>query len=130
MSSETLEQNSHLVTIKKSDADKQIVYGEVYVPYSIDTQGEMMLPDDIEKMAHRYLQLPNLSKTIDVNHDNRPVNCHVVESFVARKGDPEFTEGSWVVGMKIDDSSIWSLIKDGKINGFSFENIHYLILVA
>jgi hypothetical protein len=66
-----LDKNVQWVPIKKTDGEKQIVYGEVYAPYILDTYGEFMTPEDIEVMAHRFMQL-DLSKVIDTQHDNQP----------------------------------------------------------
>jgi len=111
---------THITTIRKSDEDRQIVYGEVYAPNRIDTQGEMMLPEDVELMAHRYMRL-KLDQAIDIRHNNIAISAYAVESFIAREGDPDFTEGAWVLGVKIEDEDVWSDIKTGKLNGFSFQ---------
>lgn len=111
---------SDISLVKKVDADRRIAYGEVYAPYKLDTYGEMMLPEDIEKIAHRFMQL-DLSSVIDVQHDNQPRNVTPIESFIARAGDPDFTEGAWVLGVKVHDNELWADIKAGKLNGFSFE---------
>ncbi len=106
--------------VKKTDVEKRMVYGEVYAPYQLDTHGEMMLPEDIEKIAHRFLQL-DLGSVIDVQHDNVPRDAVPVESFIARDNDPDFASGAWVLGVKILDEQLWEDCKSGKYNGFSFE---------
>lgn len=113
-------QVSQLVTIKRLDVEKQIVYGEVYAPYVLDTYGEMMTPDDIEVMAHRFLKL-DLTSVIDTQHDNVPNGSYPVESFVARADDPDYTPGSWVLGVKVPDPVTWHRVKSGQLNGFSFQ---------
>ena len=45
----------NIVEFKKSDAKKQIVFGEVYVPNVRDTDGNFMTAETIEKMAHDFL---------------------------------------------------------------------------
>lgn len=111
--------------IKSIDKEKQIVYGLVYEPYTLDSHGDMMLPEEIEKMAHRYMEIKELDKTIDVNHDGVAIRAHPVSSYIATKDDPNFSEGSWVLGVKVKDPSIWRDIKSGKLNGFSFEAYVY-----
>jgi hypothetical protein len=45
----------------------------------------------------------------------------VVESFLARKNDPDgFIEGSWVLGVIIQPDHLWAAVKRGELNGFSF----------
>jgi Putative phage serine protease XkdF len=108
--------------VKRSDDLKKIVYAEVYAPSRIDAQNEFMVAEDIETMAHRFMGL-KLDETIDVRHNGIAICAHPVESFIARKGDPDYTDGAWVLGIKIDDDSVWEEIKNGKLNGFSFQSL-------
>ena len=108
------------VTIKKFDNDKQIVYGEVYAPMVLDTYGEFMTAEDIEIMAHRFMQL-DLGSVIDTQHDTLANGAYPVESFIARPNDPDYAEGAWVLGVKIPDAGLWSRAKSGELNGFSFQ---------
>lgn len=110
-----------LVKASKLDDEKQIVYGCVYAPGVLDTYGEFMTANDIEEMAHRYMKSVDLTKTIDLRHDNVPTECYPVESFIARRGDPDYPEGSWVLGVKVPDRELWVRIKTGEFNGFSFQ---------
>jgi hypothetical protein len=115
------EARSKIVRIKRTDAAQRIVYGEVYAPNVLDTYGEFMIPEDIEQMCHRFMALPDLSKVIDTNHDNVPNGSYPVESYIARKGDPVFTEGAWVMGVKVPSDDIWGKVERGELNGFSFQ---------
>lgn len=114
-------QTEHFVRIKKINQEKQIVYGEVYAPNVLDTYGDFMTAEDIEVMAHRFMKLANLEDTIDTNHDENPNGSYPVESFIARDDDPDYTPGAWVLGVKIEDESIWGEIKKGNLNGYSFQ---------
>jgi len=105
--------------VVKSEMER-LVYGEVYAPYQIDTDGEAMTPEDVQKMAHDFLASGRVGK-IDVEHNLQPSGCLVVESFLARKDDPDgFLEGAWVLGVKVIPDEIWSLVLKGELNGFSF----------
>lgn len=106
------------VTFTKSAAAKQIAYGEVYVPNSPDTQGDYASAEMVRKMAHDFVAAGRVGN-IDVEHDELPSGCSVVESFVARKGDPDFTEGAWVVGVHIPDADLWAQVVSGAITGLS-----------
>lgn len=112
----------HFIPISKADVRKQIVYGEIYIPNSIDAQNDMMTREGIEKMAHNYLRLRTLGQSIDENHNNFPAGAYPVESFIVRKGDPDFTnEGAWILGVKITDPVLWKKVVKGTIAGFSLE---------
>lgn len=106
--------------IRKTITDKQLVFGEVYIPNQPDSHGEMMLPDDVEAMAHTFLKEVALSRSIDTGHDNWPNGSYPVESFIARNM-PLYDDGAWVLGVKVTDASLWKRIKKGELAGFSFE---------
>lgn len=111
-----------MVRIKRVDDEERIVYGEVYAPYQLDTYGDFMLPDDIKKMAHRFMRL-DLSKVIDTQHDETPNGCYPVESFIAREGDPDYTAGAWVLGVKVPEDELWTRVKSGELNAYSFQSL-------
>lgn len=106
------------VTIRKTDGDEQIVYGEVYAPGMVDTYGDYMSEETIKHMAYEFMRR-GLVNAIDVEHRLDLVPAYVVESFIARSGDDLFIPGSWVVGVKIVDPDLWAKVKNGEINGFS-----------
>jgi hypothetical protein len=112
------------VTVRKADDEKQIVYGEVYAPGVPDSQGDVMTAEEIEKTAYGFMEAMRLTK-IDTNHDLQDNGSYVVESFIARKGDPTFIEGSWVIGLKVPDKKLWKMVKSGELNGFSFDGEGY-----
>ncbi len=109
------------IGIKKVDEELRIVWGEVYVPWVPDSQGDFMTPAEVRKMAHRFL-LDGRTGKVDLQHDNR-VNygSAVVESFITREDDPLFVPDSWVVGVWIPNDQVWEAVKAGELNGFSIE---------
>jgi hypothetical protein len=101
--------------------EHRLVYGEVYAPNRPDADGEYMTAEHILKMAHDFVRQQRMGQ-IDTQHDNVLVEgATVVESFIARKDDPDFIEGAWVVGVHIPDDKTWAAVKSGEINGFSME---------
>lgn len=113
--------------VKVEDQESQepeelrLIYAEVYAPNRPDVHGEFMRSDTIMKAAHHFVKEGRMSN-IDQNHDNQLLEgVTVVESFVARKGDPDFLEGAWVVGIHVDNDVVWKAIKSGEINGLSLE---------
>ncbi len=108
------------VPIKKTDTKLRIVYGEVYVPWVPDSHNEFMSEENVRLAAHGFL-MKGLTENVDRQHDNTLTGCYVVESFVARKGDPDFIEGSWVAGVQIVGDDLWADVESGEINGFSLE---------
>lgn len=117
-------QISKLVLKESPEAvEERLVYGEVYAPNRGDADKEFMDSATIKKMAHDFIR-NLLANNVDVQHDNKTMGgVSVVESFIARKGDPDFIEDSWVVGVNIDNDQIWAKVKKGEINGFSLEGL-------
>lgn len=111
-------QKEIVVPIQKKDEELQVVYGVVYAPFEVDTDGEAMDAKAVREMAWDFLA-SGKAQNIDTNHDLVPNGSVVVESFLARKGDPDFPENSWVLGVLCSDQ-VWKLVKTGELNGFSF----------
>lgn len=112
---------TRFVRIKRQDAAKKQVFGEVYVPDTLDTWGEYMSPEDVKVLAYRFMQLRTQQVAIDTMHDERSNGSFPIESFIARDNDPDYTPGSWVMGVQITDDEIWARVQRGELNGFSFQ---------
>jgi Putative phage serine protease XkdF len=106
--------------LKRAAEEQQMVWAEVYAPNIPDADGDIMTEEAIEQMAYKFMRERKTDR-IDLQHNNKLVNAYIIESFIARKGDPDFIKGSWVVGMHIPDKGVWSMIKKGEINGYSME---------
>ena len=109
------------IPIRKAEERKRIVWAEVYAPNIPDSEGEFMDAETIEAMAYKFMMEMKLNQ-IDLQHNNElvPGAC-VVESFIARAGDPTFIEGAWVVAVYVPDDDVWEKIENQEINGFSME---------
>lgn len=108
--------------VKKEETEYQrLVYAEVYAPDRPDVDGEYMTAEDIEAMAHDFVKKGRLDQ-IDIQHNNKTVKgVQAVESFIARKGDPDFIAGAWVIGVHVADDEVWEAVLKGELNGFSME---------
>lgn len=104
------------------DEFERIVWAEVLVPETPNVAGDYWTHGAIAEAAYAFMRQ---GFGIDVEHDNADItgSVKVVESFIARAGDPDFIEGSWVIGMYIGDDALWQQVLDGEINGFSYEAI-------
>lgn len=101
---------------------EQVVFAEVLIPETPNVYGDYWTRDAIREAAYMFAKT---GYGIDIDHDNldRTGQVYVVESFIARQNDPDFIEGSWVIGMKIEDDTIWQAVLDGEINGYSYEAV-------
>ena len=111
-------------SICKVNTDKRLVTGQVYAPDTLDSHGHFMSKAEVARVAHQFLA-DGLLNSIDVMHDNETIDAVIVESFIARKGDPDYEEGAWVATTKINNDVIWNAVKNGDINGYSFEILTY-----
>lgn len=117
--------NGKVALFRKADELLQIVWAEVLVPDVPDTVGAMISKVEVRKAAYSFAERLML-KQIDTQHDNYVIpDAAIVETFIARKGDSDFIEGSWVVGMHISDPETWRKVDSGELNSFSIEALGY-----
>jgi len=115
-----IQKSEYVPRIVVKSEDERLVYAEVYSPLHIDTDGEAMTKEEIRKMAHRFLMNGRTSK-IDVQHNQQESGCLVCESSIAKANDPDgFIEGAWVIGVYVLPDELWTAVKKGELNGFSF----------
>lgn len=106
--------------IRKSD-DKQLIYGIVYAPDQVDSQGEYAKAEDIEAAAYGFMKSRNVLN-VDANHDFDPKAAYVAESWLIKGTDSLFDkepEGTWIVGIKVEDAGLWASVKKGELEGIS-----------
>lgn len=116
---------SKTIQIKKLDEEKMMVYGVVYSPDEIDTQGQYTSAEEIEKAAGLFMK-QGKSIMVDKNHNEKTGEGYIVESWIKKDIDPCFPEeknGAWIVGIKIENEDTWREIKDGDIAGLSMQGI-------
>jgi hypothetical protein len=114
------------VEIAKAIDEEQTVSGIVLMPEVTDAQGDIYDSEVIRKSAFDFLA--NYNKSTKLGHQHKDFKSWntrfaLVESYVAPLdfvlGDKTVKGGSWVMTVKVLDSKIWKMVKDGKITGFS-----------
>lgn len=114
------------VEIAKANDEEQTVSGIVLMPETVDAQGDIYDAEVIRKSAFDFLA--NYNKSTKLGHQHNDFKSWgtrfaLVESYVApldfALGDKTVKGGSWVMTVKVLDSKIWKMVKDGKITGFS-----------
>lgn len=115
-------QNHHFFDLTKADARWQRLYGIVYAPNEVDTQGDWADAETIRRAADDFMRSGRQNQ-IDREHDFEVVEAaFVAESWLTKAGDPLFPEdpeGTWAVGVQIDDPDLWAEIEAGAIAGLS-----------
>lgn len=100
---------------------EQVAWSELLVPNTPNVYGDVWTEEAIVGARDQYMRS---DYKLDIEHDQvdvRNVDYYVVESFIAREGDPDFIAGAWVIGVKIINEDLWNKVLNGEINGFSYE---------
>jgi hypothetical protein len=105
---------------KDSDGFERIVFGEVLIPDEPNVFGDFHTEQSVREFAYGFM-LNGFG--INHEHDNPDISNEVsiVESFIARPGDPDFIVGAWVLGVFVGRDDVWQAVLDGEVNGFSYE---------
>lgn len=103
----------------KDDA-RQIVYGVVLVPDQVDSQGDVVSKEEIEKACHGFLVN---SRKHDVQHSDQPAPVETVENYIAPQdmqvAGQRVVKGSWVMGVHVSDPGTWEKVQKRELDGFS-----------
>ena len=98
---------------------EKILYGIVYEPDTVDSQGDFMDRASIKKSAEDYLAN---YRAVDTEHDMFAGVGTVVQSYVALHDFEIFGKsvkaGSWIMAVKVNDET-WDKYVAGEITGFS-----------
>lgn len=99
------------------------INGEYYVVFSKDT---------IFKIAQKFFK-KGYQANVNLMHDSEQQVSGVTmfESFISdkdrgilpMKGFEDAPDGSWFGSFKVEDDSVWQMIKEGKVKGFSVEGV-------
>ncbi len=97
--------------------------GEYYVVFSKDT---------IFKIAQKFFK-KGYQANVNLMHDSEQQVSGVTmfESFISdkdrgilpMKGFEDAPDGSWFGSFKVEDDSVWQMVKEGKVKGFSVEGV-------
>ena len=108
------------VDFKKSDEEQGVVYGVVYAPDEVDSQGEFAGVKTIKKAAYEFMKHADMAYCVDVNHNFNLANAYICESWIVKSKDEFFDEvGAWAVGIKLEDERLREMVKNGELTGLS-----------
>ncbi|MDR2905273.1 MAG: XkdF-like putative serine protease domain-containing protein [Helicobacteraceae bacterium] len=111
-----------LFKIAKSDEERGVIYGIVYAPDQVDSQGDLASASEIERAAYGFMKARN-TLNVDSDHDEVTKDAFVAESWIVRKGDLLFPSesdvGSWAVAIKLESEELKSAVKKGDYEGLS-----------
>jgi hypothetical protein len=93
------------MNVLKYDEKKGLVYGCVYEPDEVDTQGDYTDAETIAKACHAFAEKERL-KNVDKQHDGETNKGVVVESFILKGSHPDYPNvkpDSWCVVIKVSE---------------------------
>lgn len=109
------------VRIAKAD-EERFVLGIVLEPESVDKQQDIYSAEEIRQCAHKWMADYG---TIGLMHKGDAINgkVTVLQSFLAPVdmtiGQTVIKAGTWMMGVRVNDDTLWSLVKEGGLTGFS-----------
>ena len=121
---------------KIQNEERRIVYGcalradfDIYRQYGNEEFYVTFSKDAVRRLMTKFMK--NFSqKNWTTDHMEFAQGLTVVESWIVedvnndkanKLGLENFSEGSWMIGVKVDDDEIWQSIKEGRWHGFSVE---------
>ena len=104
----------------KADEDERIVYGIVYEPNVVDSQGDKASAKTIRKAAYQFMEHVQNFK---VNHAGASVGVRVLENYLAPSSftmaGQKVKKGTWVLATRVLDDTLWESVKKGELTGYS-----------
>lgn len=123
------------IKLSEVQEERKMIYGAALIPdkliYREDADGTPYYARFdkklIEKVAHNFL-LKNLQHSHTIEHTFAVTGLSVVESWI-KEGDSDksdtlgfdLPQGTWFVGVKVQNDEVWNDVKEGKLKGFSIE---------
>ena len=105
--------------ILKVDEYRRLVTGPVLVPGEPDVDGDVVTPEQVEEVAHRFLED---YQNVDIMHRFRNV-ARPVESYILdeprRINGVDLPRGTWMMTSKVYDDDVWEGIMSGEYTGYS-----------
>lgn len=130
--------SSEKVKLSSVDKERRMLYGAALIPEKlilrIDKNNEEYYMkferDTIEQLAHDFYK-KNLHHTTNLQHQYPVTGVTIVESWLKEGnsdkslalGLSDLPDGTWFIGAKVDDDSVWEEVKAGAIRGFSIEGM-------
>lgn len=124
------------MNFKVQDEERRILYGCAlradFDIYRFDGNEEFYLnfsKDAVRRLMTKFMK-NHAQNNFTLDHTDFANGLTVVESWLVENvendkanalGLENFSEGSWMVGVKVDDDELWQSVKEGRWAGFSVE---------
>ncbi len=101
--------------------EERFILGIVLEPDVVDSQGDTYSSEAVEETAHDWLERfrnIDLQHKVFVNGLVSPVESYITRSDQEINGQ-SVKQGSWILGVHVNDDGIWAKVKSGAFTGFS-----------
>ncbi len=122
--------------------DKQELLGAAMIPdqliYRFDKKTKeefevFFTSETIREIAQQYFK-SGFQSNMNLNHSSVPAKSYIFQSFIVDSARGvnaptgiDAPNGSWIIGVKVEDKDVWNDIKAGKTKGFSIEGMFEFI---
>lgn len=109
------------IATTKADGEEHYVLGIVLEPDIIDAQDDTYTADEVRAASERFMEM---HRNLGLMHKQK-VNdkVQILENYIAPVdmliGDIKVKKGTWLMGVRVKDESLWKAVKDGDLTGFS-----------
>lgn len=125
----------NLLLARVEDGEKRMLYGPALIPnlpiVRYDGNGEKYFiqysKETVEQTSQEFLKR-NLHHNHTIQHQMPVNNLTVVESWLTTGAHDksmnygfDVPDGTWMIGVKVDDDATWQAVKNGEVKGFSIE---------
>lgn len=117
--------------------DKQEILGAALIPdtkiFRRDKSGYeyevFFTKETVRKIAQKYFK-EGFQHNLNLHHSSIPAHSFIFQSYITDKAKGIYPpkeiavpDGSWIVGVKIENSDVWKKVKSGEVKGFSIEGV-------
>lgn len=108
------------IVMKKVDSDQRKILGVVLEPDAFDLHNDIYSAEEVRKACENY-NANCLRGNVEhlINTDKLVVTKSFVLEVDATIGDQPVKAGSWLMEMKVNDDTLWDMVKSGDFTGFS-----------
>jgi len=109
------------IATTKAEGEEQYVLGIVLEPDVVDAQDDTYSADEVRKASERFMEM---HRNMGLMHQQK-VNdkVQILENYLApcdmQIGGQAVKKGTWLMGVRVKDASLWSAVKSGELTGFS-----------
>jgi len=113
--------HDHVRLVKADGGDEHFVLGIVLEPETEDSQGDVYSEKEVRDAAHGFME--DARQIGYMHREMLKQGVAILENYVApidmAVDGQHVKKGTWLLGLRVKDASLWKQIKDGTLTGLS-----------